>query len=796
MHAHAPHQPPTTLHPSPHHRAYLHPHPTGDQAIPLNNAIGSANNNDQHDNDHQVFANHEPEAPPSSDDSSAAPTPNLTDSDELERFRREWQQEVQSRAAAASLKQSQRDQQKRTPPQQPGKNHDQGAASTPFRLAQTSTHDASDTGLEDEMMRLSMPIPEAEIYAPAALKYSDGAHKMPLAKRPANPTAPPTRARPVAADSEDFDVDQGLLAFSSVRGKSTSPTRTRFRDEIANAAVPFSMSSGSGRPLKAKATITGGNIIGLDGSVGASGSKSVASSLSMPATSRDAGDSTSSAIRAATEAYARAVEMERGGQLDEALISYRRAFKLHSDADRLYHRAQLLLLEPDVAPQKHDVVLSSPAVAEQVRRALDIDDHRFLAIQQRKMREAQAAERGGTYVEIPPQSGSDAAAAAAAAAGAAHPSALRTPLASESRPNELVKLLGQLSIEGGGERDFSYVGFVPADEEKEVLLSRLPDEILLHILRMVAAPRGRRGAKITKPRPTQEEVAAQQQQLSGRGLGGGGSGAGGDKHGKLGAADPDKPAAPASTASAGVANDTTASATATGAIATSGEAPESVNKPQAASRRHVGIGVVLGGADWQAIEHIGRTCWKLRLLTRSASIWKTIVQETYYPPLMLPVDTSLATLYAQHHHDWRTVFVNQPRLRLDGCYIAACHYARPGMSEESVWIRVVHVVEFYRSVRFLPDGRCLCLLTTDPPAQTVRKLEPNLKAKGFARGTWQLFPEGLEDDEEEGRPKGPKVTVEDLRDEAMKKYAFRMVFGLRQTARGRWNRLELLEYFS
>ena len=78
----------------------------------------------------------------------------------------------------------------------------------------------------------------------------------------------------------------------------------------------------------------------------------------------------------------------------------------------------------------------------------------------------------------------------------------------ESRPDELAKLLEGLSIEAGGERDFGLVAFEPEDEEKEMPIARLPDEVLLHILRMVIQPRGRRGAKVVKPKPTPEEQAA------------------------------------------------------------------------------------------------------------------------------------------------------------------------------------------------------------------------------------------------------------------------------------------------
>lgn len=428
-------------------------------------------------------------------------------------------------------------------------------------------------------------------------------------------------------------------------------------------------------------------------------------------------------VKSAVEAYARAVEMERSGQLDQALSSYRRAFKLNTHADQLYHRAHQLLTDPSLAisdpKAKHsssDAVLASPAVAEKIRKALDFDDYRYVAIQQRQ-------------------------------AHAADNAAPKSVVASKHQHNELSHLLERLSIDKGGERDFDAVHLEPEDEEQDLPLSRLPDEILLHVLRMIVLPRGTRGAKIVRPKPPAEDTARKE----------------------------------------------------------GGEVPSSLDQsftlePTAGRKRPpLGIGIVLGGCDWQTLEIVGRTCWKLRLLTRSPALWKLIVHETYFPPILDTAIQPLEPLYLRHDLDWRTVFVNQPRVRLNGCYIAACHYARPGMSEESAWIRVVHVVEFYRSIRFLPDGRALSLLTTDAPADTVRKLEPSLartRTKGFATGKWEVFPDGLSDDVAEDRPLGPKIVIEDLRDSHMQKYAFRMVFALKSTQRGKWNKLDLLEYHS
>ncbi|CEH17394.1 F-box protein FBX9 [Ceraceosorus bombacis] len=277
--------------------------------------------------------------------------------------------------------------------------------------------------------------------------------------------------------------------------------------------------------------------------------------------------------------------------------------------------------------------------------------------------------------------------------------------------------------------------FTPADEEAPSHICSVPDEVLLHVIAQLAAPSGKRGARI--------------------------------------------PAVPP------------------------GEPP---------SKR--GIGVVLAGADWFSVEQLGRASATLRRLTFSQGVWKDIVKATYFPP-QLPEPTDHDSLLDMHGgRHWRDVFVHQPRLLLNGVYIASCRYTRQGLNAENRWVNVLHLVEFYRSLRFLPDGRALSLLTTDVPADTVRhgralsllttdvpadtvrRMEPGLRCKGFAIGRWKLMPYGLADDEEEARPPGPKVIIEDLKDRSMDKYCFRVILLLRQTSLGKHNRLDLLDYAS
>lgn len=134
---------------------------------------------------------------------------------------------------------------------------------------------------------------------------------------------------------------------------------------------------------------------------------------------------------------------------------------------------------------------------------------------------------------------------------------------------------------------------------------------------------------------------------------------------------------------------------------------------------------------------------------------RTIVRETYFPPQISP-SLPLTSLYEMHNRDWRNAFINQPRVRLNGAYIAACHYARPGMSEENVWVRVVHVS--MSTVRRIPQhashwlifwarnstGRRILPLFTFPPRRAL-PVSPHYgltvrnRSKNGAFATFQRF---------------------------------------------------------
>ncbi|CAK9782454.1 hypothetical protein CC85DRAFT_146955 [Cutaneotrichosporon oleaginosum] len=193
--------------------------------------------------------------------------------------------------------------------------------------------------------------------------------------------------------------------------------------------------------------------------------------------------------------------------------------------------------------------------------------------------------------------------------------------------------------------------------------------------------------------------------------------------------------------------------------------------------------------DVMALERFGATCWRARLLTAHAAAWKRLAERIYVPPMVesIAVGRSLAR---RHRDEWRTTLLEEERLRMDGAYISVCHYIRPGAGEQ--WVTITHMITYHRFLRFYPDGHVISFLTTDHPSEVVPLLKPTLRAKGLHFGRWQL----VRSEDKRGR-KRPRVLITDLIEPGSNaKYEFEMELTLRETGRGRWNKLDLVSYSS
>lgn len=103
--------------------------------------------------------------------------------------------------------------------------------------------------------------------------------------------------------------------------------------------------------------------------------------------------------------------------------------------------------------------------------------------------------------------------------------------------------------------------------------------------------------------------------------------------------------------------------------------------------------MIIVSLDATSIERFARVCKKARILTLDPVIWtyvyfpflifmasemmirssSELVRITYHPP-QVPETAAMIPVIKKCMFDCRRVYIEQPRVRLDGVYIANCHY--------------------------------------------------------------------------------------------------------------------------
>ncbi|GAA6050268.1 hypothetical protein JCM3770_002762 [Rhodotorula araucariae] len=462
--------------------------------------------------------------------------------------------------------------------------------------------------------------------------------------------------------------------------------------------------------------------------------------------------------KSALELYELAVESEREGRLSDALVNYRSAFRLDPDVDRAYHLATTSAQKHSAsrgAEPSHGSGPNASADEWRFERTVQLGPD-YDAQKERRTAEAAQREVGSTDADATHPSSTAFLLTSLLKSIAENPyerpaPPAHAPATSPTSPRTYTSVLPPTSPRGQAtalpphvesvqhssqkpaiaitpEEALATLHFIPLDEEQPLPLAHLPREVLLLILRhlllsgMLPTPRG------AHAEPTQEE-----------------------------------------------------------------HRDRGVGKRRLPKRRTLEEEMALlelelelqevdrpWKSDVEALERFSRVCRAARVLTLDSGLWRALCMRTYVPPQQISREESAVQLVKEHGTDWRRFYIEHPRIRLDGAYISVVTYLRRGETQ-SVYAPT-HLITFYRYLRFYHHGLALSLLSTDPPGQIVRKLNPTLRMKGLTFGRWRLRGEhvelwGLED---------PGV------DEDKRKYSFRMTCRLKSTARGRMNKLEML----
>lgn len=125
--------------------------------------------------------------------------------------------------------------------------------------------------------------------------------------------------------------------------------------------------------------------------------------------------------------------------------------------------------------------------------------------------------------------------------------------------------------------------------------------------------------------------------------------------------------------------------------------------------------VVSSELDLRSLEMFSRVCRGFYISARDTEIWRLACVRAW--------GVNCGT-YTPKYQSWRDMYLQRPRLRYNGCYISKISYIRDGENSfQDRFYRPWHLVEYFRYLRFFPEGRVLMLTSTDEPQTCVNSLK-------------------------------------------------------------------------
>lgn len=142
--------------------------------------------------------------------------------------------------------------------------------------------------------------------------------------------------------------------------------------------------------------------------------------------------------------------------------------------------------------------------------------------------------------------------------------------------------------------------------------------------------------------------------------------------------------------------------------------------------------VVSSDLDMRALEQLSLVCRGFYICARDPEIWRLACLRVWGRKC-----TKLVPFTS-----WREMFLQRPRVRFDGVYISKTSYIRQGEESLDGFYRAWHHVEYYRYLRFFPDGHVIMLTTPEEPLSVVPRLRTrNTRMDSVLLGHFRLSQE-------------------------------------------------------
>lgn len=112
-------------------------------------------------------------------------------------------------------------------------------------------------------------------------------------------------------------------------------------------------------------------------------------------------------------------------------------------------------------------------------------------------------------------------------------------------------------------------------------------------------------------------------------------------------------------------------------------------------------------------------CRKWRYAIRNPLLWQNACLKTWQ---MSGVEENLRILKSCYGGSWRKMWIARPRLRFDGLYVSRNTYISAGIAEWKV-TNPVHLVCYYRYIRFYPSGKFLYKISPHKLKEVAKSLQ-------------------------------------------------------------------------
>ncbi|CAF0918661.1 unnamed protein product [Adineta ricciae] len=140
--------------------------------------------------------------------------------------------------------------------------------------------------------------------------------------------------------------------------------------------------------------------------------------------------------------------------------------------------------------------------------------------------------------------------------------------------------------------------------------------------------------------------------------------------------------------------------------------------------------VVSSDLDIRSLEQCACVCRGFYICARDPQLWKTICFKTW----------GIHIANASTNINWRHMFINRPHVIFNGVYISRTTYVRAGEQSLDPFYSSWHLVEYYRYIRFFPDGIVLIYTSADEPRSTVGRLKSrySIRDSSLLYGNYRL----------------------------------------------------------